>query len=250
MRRAPARETAAAAEPQHCVQPFFCSLFDRRTWAGVLVSGLLHSAFLALLALWWFDTGSRNSGINSLLAILGDERDEGPALEDSALRTVELSGGAEATGPLVPEPISSQGAEPLLDSLLGTGPGSGSKEGDGGGAGAGGYVLPADGRVTTRGSFTAWTVPADPAPGEDYKIIIQVEYKRPGQKLRYGDVTGQVIGTDTYRQVISEQSRRTKYLIKANQVVVDVPGAVARVKDTIQVRSGILKETQTLEIEF
>lgn len=111
-----------------------------------------------------------------------------------------------------------------------------------------GFQMPAGGKFVKKGSFTAWTVPEDPQPGEDYKIIIQVSYKNKNQKLTPDDITGSVIGTDKYRLMIS---RTTSEIIPdARQVVVYIPGAAARVRDTIRVYSATLRENQRLEITF
>ncbi len=121
--------------------------------------------------------------------------------------------------------------------------------------GLGGFAIPRSGNVVTKGSFTAWTEPEDPRPGEDYKIIILVKLPDRVNRYRLSDLTGMVIGTDRYRQSIPgpEMLRRTDYLpIKQGvaQLVVTVPGADRLVKDTIRLKSKLLNEEQELDIEF
>ena len=111
-----------------------------------------------------------------------------------------------------------------------------------------GFKMPAGARVVEKGSFTAWTVPEDPAPGSDYKIIIQIKYRDASQKLLEGDISGSVTGSDTYRFEISPLN--SGIIPKASQVVVNIPGAKAGVRDTIEVKSAILMESQRLEIVF
>lgn len=114
-----------------------------------------------------------------------------------------------------------------------------------------GYSIPGGGKAVRKGKFTAWTVPADPRPHQSYLIIIQVEWpKTTDKKLlrnRRNDLTGTVVGTDNYFQVIEQ----TGYFIpKSNQMVVAVPGAEQNVEDVIQVHSKILDESQELKIVF
>jgi len=164
--------------------------------------------------------------------------------------------------------------------LLGTPEGEG---GQGTGAGAGVGIMQFVPKNAVRaGSFAAWTTPVydntfprpfgapDPKPGDspqpmqNYWITIQL--KVPGDRRRYSinDLTGEVIGTDSYRQKIP---RNTFQLTKDGklvplpdrlvpvvdgivQFVVRVPGARQLVKDTIVVKSKLLKEEQALEIVF
>ena len=121
--------------------------------------------------------------------------------------------------------------------------------GDGNGLG---FAVPQGGKVVTKGSFTAWTVPADPAPGQNYLIVIQIELPDDVRRFPKRDLIGSiVIGTDGYRQAIPDNPRGflpTKE--RQAQMVIPVPGAANLVRDTIQLQSKILKEKQTLQIVF
>jgi hypothetical protein len=85
------------------------------------------------------------------------------------------------------------------------------------------------------------------------------------------DLSGEVIGTDGFRLEIPFGKFRDRYGTRIQnrgqltfprrndrvrvvdgsvQIVVDIPGATRLVKDTIDVKSRMLKEDQTLEIEF
>ena len=107
--------------------------------------------------------------------------------------------------------------------------------------------------AVVKGSFTAWTVPDDPKPGQDYRIFIRI--KTPGHlKDDYplNDLTGLVLGTDGYRQVVPGPRSPKSLRIKQGyaQFHVTVPGAYRLVRDKIRVHSRLLEEEQLLEIVF
>lgn len=123
-----------------------------------------------------------------------------------------------------------------------------------GGSGGTGFEMPETGNAVTKGSFTAWTVPADPAPREDYLVVIQVQLPERVKKYPSKDLAGSIVeGTDRYRQRIPGQFVRRYLPINEKhqaQFVVPVPGAQRLVRDTITLQSRLLDEQQVLEIEF
>ncbi len=164
-----------------------------------------------------------------------------------------------------------------------TGLGGGSGSGFGGGDGDGFLRLPRG--AVTAGSFAAWTVPQgldnngrrmngrrgpgepgeSPLEGEVYWIVIRI--KLPANRATYSlsDLSGSVRGTDKYRQDIPngvfvlandgrlEKPSRTGKLDVKNRsidIVMRVPGAEGQVKDTIELKSKLLNETQRLTLEF
>lgn len=132
------------------------------------------------------------------------------------------------------------------------------------------FKMPTGGRAVSKGSFAAWTVPADPKPREDYLIIIRIKLPPSLKTYRAQDITGEVTGTDGFRLTVPFDARRPDATrtekngnvvpLKLNdllkivdghaQIVVSIPGAAALVKDSIRVKSKLLKEEQRLEIEF
>jgi hypothetical protein len=161
---------------------------------------------------------------------------------------------------------------------IGTGgPGHG---GSGGGTGTGFLNLPRN--AVQAGSFAAWTTPQgldnlnrrfkpkgeagdSPVPGELYHITIQIKLPRTRTTYSLNDLSGEVVGTDKYRQripqgvyVMDADKELTKPLktgridVKKGvvEIVMIVPGAANLVEDTIQIESKLLKETQTLKIRF
>jgi hypothetical protein len=116
---------------------------------------------------------------------------------------------------------------------------------------AGGGLTQKGANAVSQGSFTVWTVPEDPEPGQNYTIIIQIKLPKKVRRYPTRDLSGIVIGSDLWRQPIPGNA--PKYLRVVNhrtQLQVRVPGAARHVQDTIRIRSRILKEKQTLQILF
>lgn len=132
------------------------------------------------------------------------------------------------------------------------------------------FQMPSDGLAVTKGSFTAWAEPANPKPGENYLIIIEIRLPDDIKRYRVADLTGEVQGTDSYRQRIPYDSRvrsaaaastdegltvitSSSVLDVSNnkvQLAIRVPGAQRLVKDTISIRSRRLREEQELVLVF
>lgn len=228
------------------------------TAAGYLLSLALHGGAAIALSIVLVRGMPGMDSLNTLIVTQGEESDHGAGFEQVLDTSIDFSGGetSSAEEAVAVAEVQSESAIPLPDihALADTkndgkttGKGEGNQSGDG--QGSGGFARPVQGKAVTKGSFTVWTVPEDPSPREDYLIVIQVEL--PGnRRLRWGDITGQVVGTDGYTQPVSQYHKFTRYVSKANQVVVYVPGAERLVKDVIQVRSRTLAEAQTLEIVF
>lgn len=132
------------------------------------------------------------------------------------------------------------------------------------------FKMPESGLAVTRGSFTAWTEPANPEPGQNYLIIIQIRLPDDVTRYRLSDLSGKVVGSDTYTQNIPyEESaplaagvstrdglkpvRRTDTVDVIDnkvQLAIKVPGASRLVRDTITIRSRRLRENQQLTLTF
>ncbi|MCH7686302.1 MAG: hypothetical protein IH899_06435 [Planctomycetes bacterium] len=134
---------------------------------------------------------------------------------------------------------------------------------DGGGAFPGGGKKGKN--AVTKGSFTAWTVPDDPRPGQPYFIFIEVNLPKKIRRYDSKDLTGHVIGTDGYTTPIGyygggritpegrwhERRYYGRFNRRKKQLVIPIPAArEALVEDTIKVRSKVLKEEQSLKIVF
>jgi hypothetical protein len=188
----------------------------------------------------------------------GDSFDPGGSGASEAKTDVEIVPGLVGAG------ISADAltTDVQQDALAAAGIGVGGKEGNGQGSGEGDgigdgkglpFAMPGAGKVTMKGSFTAWTVPEDPKPEEDYTIVIQIRLPPGVKKIPKRDLEGSIVeGTDKYRLHIPTPRMPTFLPVSGAfaQLVVPVPGARSLVRDKITVKSRILKESQTLEIEF
>ncbi len=140
--------------------------------------------------------------------------------------------------------------------------------------GDGGEILlkvPEEGFAVTKGSFTAFTIPATPEPLKPYRIVIEVRLPGDVSKYRINDLQGEVIGTDGYKQflpydksmpsasrapaangkeVILTSSSSIDVIRNCVQIIIVVPGAKNLVKDRIKIRSRRLRENQELTLTF
>lgn len=134
------------------------------------------------------------------------------------------------------------------------------------------FRVPKSGFAVTKGSFTAWTVPESPEPGERYRIIIQIKLPNDVKLYSLNDLRGKVVGTDDYTQnipydttkrfavsytdenkkevLIKSRNERVKVRNNKVQLVVIVPGAGRLVKDTINLKSRRLREDHELTLVF
>ena len=141
-------------------------------------------------------------------------------------------------------------------------------------AGDGGGILlkvPEAGFAVTKGSFTAFTIPAKPEPLKPYRIVIEVRLPGDVKKYRVSDLKGEVIGTDGYKQflpydrarpiaslapaangreVVLNSSSIIDVIKNRVQIIIEVPGARNLVKDRIKIRSRRLREEQELTLTF
>lgn len=249
-----------AEEPSDDEDPSFFQYFTARrlgklALGSYAISLLVHILIATPLAAIIFHQELQQVAMTTLMAI--SEGDENGGLDDTVL-IVDPPGGQTAeveSDFFTPKSMASNDnltagvfTEELRSSATKKGEGEGTGNGIGDGLNLGGFQMPEGGKAVQKGSFTVWTVPDDPAPFEDYLIIIQVKYKKPGQKIIKTDVSGSVRGTDNFRLSISEYT--SKIVPEANQVVVRIPGASVKVKDTINVHSALLRESQKLTITF
>ena len=132
------------------------------------------------------------------------------------------------------------------------------------------FRIPESGLAVTKGSFTAWTDPAHPEPGQFYQIIIEMRLPDRIKRYRLSDLSGAVIGTDRYRQSLPfdqnspgaarvtggapYKSVRRNTIVNMTgtklQLAIRVPGAPRLVKDRIRIKSRRLREEQELVLVF
>lgn len=222
------------------------------TMTGLAVSLVVHTVLLSVLAVVVFKNASINRAME-IFGVIGDpSENELSQIElDSSLpvdpgqdaASLEFSDFSQIA---TSDRMSFNPSESLRG-VPGTGQGRGEGEGDGIGVAAPNIPKYA----VTKGSFSAWTDPKDPEPGRSYEIVIQ--FRLPGNVKSYkgSDLTGMVIGTDGYKQVI-KFSRTESFPVQDGniQVRIRVPGADRLVRDTIRIESKLLHEKQMIEIEF
>ena len=119
------------------------------------------------------------------------------------------------------------------------------------------FAVPLPSWAVIKGNFAAWTQPADPAPFQNYFINITVKLPKGVTSYKQDDLSGLVIGTDGYMTPLGNYRGNKfpkkyygKFDMDTKTLVVRVPGAKEKVKDTIQVESQVLGEKQQLEIVF
>jgi hypothetical protein len=142
-------------------------------------------------------------------------------------------------------------------------------------AGRGGSLPP---NAVQAGSFAAWWIPEVkrygekvepgqlPRIGQEYQIIVQVSVPEDCRTFPISDLSGEIVGTDGYKQPIPDRvwlrDTRGKLVLSTGhsslratngsvQVVFKVQGAgQAGVRDTIRIQSRMLDEEQTLVLVF
>jgi len=251
---------------------------------GLVGSFLVHSLLAILLIVLsilfhWDIPGIR--GNDAFSTLLSESDSEQVVLDDAIDTQLKDAGGDQQpvelpqfrvvqTTTQSPRTDAAVDLDQALASAMGQGEGSTDKSGDGGGAR---FAVPEKGRAVTKGSFSVWTIPADPVPRQDYRIVIEVKLPSRIHRYRASDLSGLVVGTDLFRMAIPwdrhwpnrtvRQGSHGRFIrvrkgkgsylpVKKRraQLMILVPGAKALVKDTIRIRSKILKEQQTLHIVF
>ena len=250
--------------------------FKTAAAAGYGLSLLLHGLILLLMALWFFPQIKEAMSITTVVQSETEELQPFDAMDDVHLE--KPAGSEEVVVPQLTEVIEAADLSTLETKFLKDVTAS-DTQGDGGssGIGSGGFRLLEPKNAVKAGSFTAWTIPIaeipgekttagdSPRPGQDYHIVIQVRMPANRNSYNIADLSGKVIGTDGYVQVLplqayfqDEQGRMVRAKLGRQlpiidgvvQIIIRVPGAEALVKDTIHVKSKLLKENQKLEIVF
>ena len=218
---------------------------------GVIASGILHGLAIVVLGVIVFQ--QQNDGRFQIDGAFDAPLEE--AVLDSKMELevggpaakLEFIAATDATGDL--ETLAAM-SDKIAGALTGNKDGSGDG-GEGNGINSMSSLMTAPAKAITRGSFTVWTKPEDPTPGLPYLIIIQVKLPNEVKGYRLRDLKGFVRGTDGYQKPIAFKTTDRRAVVDGLvQVQVFIPGAQQLVRDTINVRSDLLKEEQTIEIVF
>ncbi|MFN9720907.1 MAG: hypothetical protein ACK58L_19600 [Planctomycetota bacterium] len=237
---------------------------------------LLTWGFVAIVAGWlgleWIIPS--NDTTPPLMASLGEEdfQDELPLLDLTGDEAIVMEAPASTIEQIAEQLQKSDSGwlRSTEDVALKSVVGSDAIDPDADGAGRL-LKVPKSGLAVTKGSFTAFTIPANPKPGETYSIVIEVRLPDDVKKFRVADLTGEVKGSDKYSQKIPYDTRTpnasgyptaNERIVRLDastvldvidnkvQIVIKVPGAARLVKDTIKIRSRKLKEEQELTLIF
>ncbi|MEZ6122736.1 MAG: hypothetical protein R3C49_06105 [Planctomycetaceae bacterium] len=101
------------------------------------------------------------------------------------------------------------------------------------------------------GSFSVWAEPSNPRPGEAYRIIIQIRLPDGLNEYKVSDLEGVVVGSDGYRKPVPGHLQGELPIVDGYaRLAVPIVSGDKRVRDTVYIRSRLLKETQKLEIDF
>ena len=255
--------------------------FSAMGLAGSILFHSLAAILLIILSILFHWQIPGILGDDAFSTLLSESDREQIALDDAIDTQLEDAGGDQqpielpqfrVVEPTMEAPRTDVAVDldQTLASALGQGEGSTDKNGDGGGAR---FAVPEKGRAVTKGSFSVWTIPADPVPRQDYRIVIEVKLPSRVHRYRATDLSGMVVGTDLFRMAIPwdrfwpdrairlgsrgrfirvRKGKRSYLPVKKHraQLMILVPGAAALVRDTIRIRSKLLKEQQTLHIVF
>ncbi len=221
-----------------------------------LVSGLIHLLLLTTLGLFAYQTHTSRS--TEILGVFGVPGGDTVLDIDSSLNTggslapleFETAGTTSIVDPAGVGGMSSRVLGDLAGQLGGDGLGDGGSGSGGLGSIAGNIRVPSS--AVTKGSFTVWTEPEDPEPYHPYEIVIQVKLPPEVKGYRLRDLSGHVIGTDDFKLEIKYKPTERKAVKDGVvQVRIFVLGAkIKATRDTIVIRSAILKEEQKIEIVF
>ena len=243
---------------------------------GYGLSLIIHSVILAIMGLWMLPVLLEQTDITTVV----QSNAESPQFAEIEELTVDQSAGSEEevqpqhTQSLLPDAEITKLQHDLLTEVT-----AARTTGEGGSAsGSGdGIRLLEPGNAVRKGSFSAWTIPIaqrfgekpqagdSPRPGQAYFIVIQVQVPDGRRTYKVNDLSGKIVGTDGYQQLIPAQAfvqDKSGRLVRAQigrllpiidgvvQILIQVPGADALVKDTVSVKSRSLNEQQTLELIF
>lgn len=238
---------------------------------GYGVSLIVHTMLLAGMSAIIYHSMDENQSISMIITDADAMPVEFTEIMDLKM---EPPGGAQAQLPqLQPVPLNPALTD-ISSSLLDSAASIAGNDGDEGAPGDNlgfAFSMPEGGKVVSKGSFSAWTVPEDPEPRKDYMIVIRIRLPEKTKLYRISDLSGKVEGSDYYVQhlpfdperkdliprterggqiVQVRKNDRLRVIKNHVQIMIPVKGAASLVRDAIQVKSRMLKEDQQLEIVF
>ena len=268
-----ADEESSESIPGH-IAAALTSLASMSFFSSAMIHLIAWGSALILLPILGFDwLELMQTSQVPISASLGDEEilDDLPQFEVVGSIDIEIEKQQSSLQQLAQHVQESDSAWLKSASEEGLSPSSMNSKGE---ADDGGGILlkvPEAGFAVTKGSFTAFTIPANPEPLKPYRIVIEVRLPGDVNKYRVSDLKGEVIGTDGYKQflpydkampsaarapaangreVVLTSSSSIDVIKNRVQIIIVVPGARNLVKDRIKIRSRRLREEQELTLTF
>lgn len=252
--------------------------------AGFALSFVVHVILLAIFSIPVVRHLRHEEGYTTLVQDAFEEQVvfDDPVDTSIPLPEVDSSAGDALQSKLL-DPLSHESEMTIPEVKLAD---STSLEGDSSsgreGSGASGVRIAEPKNAIRAGNFSVWPWPLQPfkvdgkevhgKPGEfpkvsqDYSIVIRIKVPDDRRTVGLHEFSGTVVGTDGYQQKIPQDAwyfntkgdlvrarsgRRLPVIEGTVELLIRVPGAAsAQVKDTIEVHSRTLDETQTIELVF
>jgi hypothetical protein len=251
------------------------------------ISLIVHVVFCIILAIPVIGGALHDDAIVTTIRDAEDVREgyeigaiiDAPVIITNSSMTADelLAPRLDEQAPYLPIPENAA----VADSAAAPGDQDGESASDLAGA-VGGYLLKEPENAVKAGRFTAFSRPIlrpaigklpaqlgepgdSPLAGQDYFIVIQLRVGEQRKTFPAGDLIGHVKGTDGYRQRYPERvyyldqdgnpqpvtrSKSIKVINGIVQLLMQVKGAEAEVRDNIYLKSRLLKEEQQLELIF
>lgn len=257
------------AEPSPAMEPgyreWFCNTILKSRWTTYVVAFYLHWFALLSLSAIYLHMPEQLPPI-SLDAIFSDDlplddsiaavvetdllTETTDVVQDDQMATVDVSSLAAST--LVPS-INESLLPALPDAMSGIAAQAAAtlEAGEPGKDMEAAELAHVPSHAVTSGSFSVWAEPANPEPGEPYKIVIQIRIPDGTEKYSVSDLEGVVVGSDGYQKLIPGSARGFLPIRDGKvRMEVHVISADQMVEDTVFVKSRLLREAQRLQIRF
>lgn len=109
-------------------------------------------------------------------------------------------------------------------------------------------VFPAT--AQSSGAFTVWTIPEKIVEHENFKIVIVIRLPKDAERYTANDLTGEIRGSDDYRQRVAFKSVDDIQLKNGYaEVQVLVPGTVRGTRTEITIQSELIGETASFKFD-
>ena len=255
--------------------------------SSLTISLVVHLILILILAIPMMNGAIRDDSIVTTVREGEESNDalqigaiiEAPSLQDQKAMTADelLAPRFDETAPYLPVPENAKASEST------TAPGDNDGFDAANLAGAvGGYLLREPDNAVKAGKFAVFSRPiikpgvgknppeygepgSPPRAGMNYFIVIQIRVGEQRKTYPVGDLIGNVVGTDGYKQQFPKfvfylddegnplpinRSKPIKVVNGLVQLLMEVPGAAAEVRDNIYLKSRMLKEEQNLQLIF